>query len=472
MNMTGLQAVVLATSSAQQDDVMRVDASTKLCGQEMLLYTTTLLESLAIPTTIVIDAQAPHLQALISEFQAQHLQCISISTEKTLLDTVHQLDGKNILVLDGCMPLLDKKTIVDLYTQHVQADAILSCVVAHNEDQNSHEQEPADRCCIHQGLYIVQRSFLYAIADAHEQLHTSGVLSCDDLVQKAATEHRRVITVPVAFDTVRQVTSFHELWAVEHIKRSEIIMHWMARGVRFLAAHQVYVDNSATIGAGSCIGAGVHILGSTQIGTNCTIEAFSILDQVILGNNSTVYAHSVIKKSTLGAQVQIGPFAHLQERTLIGEHSIIGNFVEIKRTVVGSHTKAKHLAYLGDATLGNQVNIGAGTVTCNHDGFKKHATTIQDHAYIGTNTTLVAPLVIEQHAFVAAGSTVTKQVPAHALAIARSRQINKLGYVHLLREKKTKAISTSPVTVTAEQENPTSAFIGAIKGESSDNTAV
>lgn len=464
MNMTGLQAVVLATSSLQQADTMRIDVGTKLCGQEMLLYTTTLLESLAIPTAVVTDAQADHVQTLVSKHHAQKITCIPVmpqhTVEQVVAQAVNQADVKDVLVIDGCMPLLDTQTIVDLYTQHVQADTTLTCVLAHNQEL-SHEQEHADVCCIHPGLYIVQRSFLESFTHVRQELNAGVRLSCDALAQKAVIEQRTVITVPVAFDTVRQVCNFHELWAVEQIKRSEIIMHWMAHGVRFLAAHQVYVDVTASIGAGSCIGAGVHILGSTQIGTNCTIEAFSMLDQVILGNNSRVYAHSVIKKSTLGAQVQIGPFAHLQEKTLIGDHSIIGNFVEIKRTVVGSHTKAKHLAYLGDATLGNHVNIGAGTVTCNHDGFKKHATTIEDHAYIGTNTTLVAPLVVEQRAFVAAGSTITKQVPAHALAIARSRQINKLGYVHVLREKKNKV-----------NENPTTAFIGAIKGESSDNTAV
>ncbi len=230
------------------------------------------------------------------------------------------------------------------------------------------------------------------------------------------------------FDHVRSVDTYQDIWAVEQIKRAELIRFWMDHGVRFSAAQNVHVDIDVNIGAGTFIGSGVHLFKGSRIGTNNKIDAFSIIDHAILGNKVTVHPHSIIKNSSIGDHAQIGPFAHIQADTIIGEHCALGNFVEIKRTTIGNHSKAKHLTYLGNAHIGAHVNIGAGTITCNYNGKTKEKTYIKDNVFIGSNNSLVAPITIAEDAFTAAGSVITEDVPAQALAIARARQVNKEGY--------------------------------------------
>jgi bifunctional UDP-N-acetylglucosamine pyrophosphorylase/glucosamine-1-phosphate N-acetyltransferase len=223
---------------------------------------------------------------------------------------------------------------------------------------------------------------------------------------------------------------------MEQIKQAELINYWIAQGVRFIAAHTVQIDHDVHIGSGTIIDANVHLKRASKLGAGVIVHPFSIIDHSVLEDEAEIYAHSIIKNSHIGARAKIGPFAHVTENSIIQEGAIIGNFVEVKRSTIGKKSKAKHLAYLGDATLGNGVNIGAGTITCNHDGVQKHATIIKDGAYVGSNNTLVAPLTIEENAFTAAGSTITASVPQDALAIGRARQVIKEGYAKKLRAKK------------------------------------
>jgi bifunctional UDP-N-acetylglucosamine pyrophosphorylase/glucosamine-1-phosphate N-acetyltransferase len=207
----------------------------------------------------------------------------------------------------------------------------------------------------------------------------------------------------------------------------------MDRGVRFSLAHHVHLDLNVTIGQGSYIGGGIHLLGNTVVGKNCTIAEFSSLENVILEDNVTIHPHCLIKNAYIKSGAQVGPFAHVRAHVTIGENSIVGNFVEIKNSTLGAETKAKHLSYIGDATIGSHVNIGAGTITCNYDGLRKHKTIINDHAFIGSNNTIIAPVTIGHNAFTAAGSTITEDVPDDALAIARSVQTNKYNYALTLK---------------------------------------
>jgi N-acetylglucosamine-1-phosphate uridyltransferase (contains nucleotidyltransferase and I-patch acetyltransferase domains) len=219
------------------------------------------------------------------------------------------------------------------------------------------------------------------------------------------------------------------------IKRSELIKYWMERGVRFSAPQTVHIDLDVEIGSGTYIGCSVHLQNSAKVGTNCVIEHFSIIDHSTIGDMVNVKPHTIITNAIIKDHAHVGPFAHIQENSTIGAHAHIGNFVETKNSTIGDHSKAKHLSYLGTAKIGNHVNIGAGTITCNFDGTKKHVTIIKDHVFIGTNNSLVAPITIHEHAFTAAGSVITKDVPARALAIARAPQTNKEEYAEKLLNK-------------------------------------
>ena len=251
----------------------------------------------------------------------------------------------------------------------------------------------------------------------------------------------------------------------------DIIFRWKKRGVEFEQPQFVVIDPDVQIGKGSTIGCGVHILGASTIGKGCSIGHFTIIKDCSIGDNVQIHSHCVLENAIIksGAEIEpfahlkekahiddnvqihshcvlentiiesgaeIGPFAHLEEKAHIQEKAVIGNFVQVKRSTIGPGSKAKHLAYLGDATLGKKVNIAAGVITCNYNGVSKQEIKIDDHAFIGTNNSLVAPVYIGKGAMTAAGSTITRNVPDNALAIGRSpEQINKLDYVPKLMKR-------------------------------------
>lgn len=257
--------------------------------------------------------------------------------------------------------------------------------------------------------------------------NTKKELYLTDLIKIAGELGYAVETIAASFDHVRGINTLKELCAAEHIKRSELIYSWMERGVHFTSAQTAQIDLNSTIGAGTCIEAGVKITAGSRIGENCTIEAFSHIDNSLLANDVHVKPYSIIKDSTIGAHTSIGPFAHIRTNSCIGTESIIGNFVEVSQSTVANKTKIKHLSYIGNATIGSEVNIGAGTVICNYNGATKikSTTVIEDGALIGSNNSIIAPIIVAHHAMTAAGSTITNNVPEYALAIARARQVNK-----------------------------------------------
>lgn len=487
MNYVGMQACIIAPHISSS--TASVTCLEKISGQELIIYQTRLLESIGVATTLICNNEDQQLQQLILQRHENKIHCVSLKYGQTLYNALQTLasatEYETILFFNGNMPCITTDLIEQLYTEHKKSHAVMSFVIAEHEDlvrarynrvlktehnlatimkASDYVHNKNQSYFIDAGIYLFDRVWLQQVLQETDFVEKHKEDLFFDLVKKATKNKKIVSTVLTLYKTVFKVDTVHDVITAESIKHVELVAYWMQHGVHFLSSQQVQIDVNVTIGAGSSIGAGVHLLNQTTIGLDCHIHAFTLLDQTIIGNNSTVFSHSVIKKSKIGAHVQIGPFAHVLENTIIGDHAVIGNFVEIKRSTLGSHTKAKHLSYLGDAHIGNNVNIGAGVITCNHDGFTKHTTVVEDHAYIGTNTTLIAPVIVEHNAFIAAGSVISKQVPSYALAIARSRQINKPGYVHILREKKQKVMAVQP-----QQEEHISGFIGAIKGES-DNT--
>jgi bifunctional UDP-N-acetylglucosamine pyrophosphorylase/glucosamine-1-phosphate N-acetyltransferase len=202
----------------------------------------------------------------------------------------------------------------------------------------------------------------------------------------------------------------------------------MAAGVSIQLPETVVIDPEVIAGEDTVIEPAVHLLGKTKIGARCLIRTGSVLTDTVLGDDVIVEPHCVIAKSRLDERVTVGPFARLRPDNHLKAGVHIGNFVELKKTIVGEGTKAGHLTYLGDSKIGAKSNIGAGTITCNYDGFHKYPTTIGNRVFIGTDTALVAPVRLGDGSYIAAGSTITDNVPAEALAIARGRQVNKPGW--------------------------------------------
>jgi bifunctional UDP-N-acetylglucosamine pyrophosphorylase / glucosamine-1-phosphate N-acetyltransferase len=452
-----IQAIVLAAGQARRFKTEKTKLVEPLCGQELILYSTRLLASLTIPTTVVVGYQKENIINLIKQ---HHNDTITVAHQQLQQGTGDALACSHeywqqdyVLVLNGDTPLISDADIITLYEQHLRTKATISFVTAYYDVPSSSygrvindthgirivearefEQEAQEYPFINAGIYLINKSFLVSAIQQLTRNHTSKEFYITDLIHAASSAGHTVTTVALPFDHIRGINTLEELWVAEHIKRSELIRYWMEQGVRFMAPHTTHIDVQVKIGAGSHIGADAHLFGATTIGKQCHIAPFCLIDNSTIEDNSTVHGFSVLRAAHIARNCNIGPFAHIQDSS-IGSQSIVGNFVETKRTTIGLGTKAKHHSYLGDATIGNQVNIGAGTITCNHNGIRKHATTIADNAYIGTHTSLVAPVTVGTGAFTAAGSVITHDVPADALAFGRARQVNKVGYAKQLRKQ-------------------------------------
>jgi bifunctional UDP-N-acetylglucosamine pyrophosphorylase/glucosamine-1-phosphate N-acetyltransferase len=213
----------------------------------------------------------------------------------------------------------------------------------------------------------------------------------------------------------------------------------MAQGVTIFRPETCVIDAQVEVGADTVIEPYVQLLGATKIGEDCRVRSYSVVQNSTLANDVLVRNSCVLDEAKVGAGAMIGPYAHLRPGSEIGEGAHVGNFVETKKTRMGRGSKANHLSYLGDAEIGEGVNIGAGAITCNYDGAHKHTTKIGDGAFVGSDSTLVAPLTIGEGAYVAAGSCITESVPEGALALGRSRQTTKPGWVSARKAGKAKS---------------------------------
>ena len=218
----------------------------------------------------------------------------------------------------------------------------------------------------------------------------------------------------------------------------------MAAGVSMLMPETILVDSDVTVGPDTVLEPGVQLLGKSRIGAGCTIATGSILSDVTVGDRVIIKPYSVMYSSFLAAEAQVGPFAHLRGDVRLLEGARVGNFVEVKKSVLGQRAKAMHLTYLGDARVGSETNVGAGTITCNYDGVNKNPTIIGRRVFVGSDTALVAPVKVGDGAYIAAGSTITDNIPPDALAIARGRQVNKPGWAAARRREMAAAAKRKP----------------------------
>jgi bifunctional UDP-N-acetylglucosamine pyrophosphorylase/glucosamine-1-phosphate N-acetyltransferase len=251
---------------------------------------------------------------------------------------------------------------------------------------------------------------------------------------------RRLAPELVAPSTIREgdalLVETPEAWTrAAGVLRKRKILELLRRGVIVSDPDSVLVDPEVTVGAGAALLPWVHLEGATAIGRGATIGSFSHVVDSLIGSETVVLDHCFIRSSRIGKRAQIGPFAHLRPDSDVGASAKVGNFVELKNTRLAAGAKAPHLTYLGDAVVGRDANIGAGTITCNYDGFQKHRTVVGDGAFIGSDVQLVAPVRVGKGAYVGAGSCIVKDVPAYALALARSHQVVKKGWARSRRKR-------------------------------------
>ncbi len=453
-----IQAIVLAAGKSSRFKSETPKLLFTLCGQEMIIYPLKQLHNLAIPTTVVLGHKKELMRRTIEEYGFTSLTCVEQQQQRGTGDavatTVPLWSAENILILNGDIPLIRAELLQQLIETHREHAATVSFISAHNDDPLSSAGygrvitengitkiiESRDFTgdygtypYINGGIYLFKRDFLKEYINTLQTHDNSQERYLTDLIEIASQSKLPVTTVKAPFDMIRGVNTLKELWAAEQIQRAEIIEYWMGQGVRFIHAQSTHIDLDVTIGAGSCIGSGVQLLKGTRIGKQSYIGSFSSIQASAIGDYVTIQSHTIIDHATVAEHAAVGPFAHIRNNSVIGTRSVIGNFTEITKSSIAHGTKMKHFGYIGNADIGSQVNIGAGIVCCNYDGTSKHTTTIESHAFIGGNNSLVAPVTIGSHAMTAAGSVITHDVPAQALAIGRAHQINKENYVQKLR---------------------------------------
>ena len=357
--------------------------------------------------------------------------------------------AKFALVLPGDAPLARTETLKALIATHRNGNAaatILSAVVADpsgygrivrksetavsaivEESQLTDEQREINE--INSAIYCFTLENLWpALAQVkpnnkHRELYLTDAIAVmsgkgETVLAQVASDSREVLGCNTRADLAEVDRIFRE-W-----KRNEL----MEAGVTIQLPETVLIDPEVAAGEDTVIEAGVQLLGKTTLGARCSVKTGSVLADAVLGDDVTVEPHCVVVQSRLDDRVIIGPFARLRPGNHLKAGARLGNFVEVKKSTIGEGTKVPHLTYLGDTKVGSKTNIGAGTITCNYDGFEKFPTTIGNKVFIGSDSVLVAPVRIGDHAYIAAGSTITENVPADSLGIARGRQVNKPGW--------------------------------------------
>jgi bifunctional UDP-N-acetylglucosamine pyrophosphorylase/glucosamine-1-phosphate N-acetyltransferase len=311
-----------------------------------------------------------------------------------------------------------------------------SDLVAEEKDATAAQRKIKE---VNAGIYCFEREFLLSSLTQLEKNNAQGEYYLPDTIALAKKKKRRVSALLCTHaDEVMGVNTRLDLSRAEAVIRDRINRAWMTEGVTMLDPGTISIGSEVSLGRDTVLYPNVRIEGRTKIGKTCTVyPGVRIVDSVI-ADNVVVKDCSVIEESRVASGASIGPFAHLRPGSLIGERARIGNFVEVKKSTVGEGSKANHLAYIGDATVGRDVNIGAGVITCNYDGYDKYPTVIEDGVFVGSDSQLVAPVTIGRGALIAAGSTITRDVPADALAISRVRQEAHEGFASRRKRMKQK----------------------------------
>jgi bifunctional UDP-N-acetylglucosamine pyrophosphorylase/glucosamine-1-phosphate N-acetyltransferase len=282
---------------------------------------------------------------------------------------------------------------------------------------------------INVGTYVVSGAFLFEALDKLEPRNAQNEYYLTDIVQMAVAQGRRVAAVALQNpEEGLGVNTRHQLAEAERIVRQQIRERWLEAGVTMRDPGSVWIDTGVTIGRDTVLYPNVSLEGKTIIGEGTTIRSGVRITDCMLGNRVEILDCCVLSESEVDDDAHLGPFVHLRPGVVVRRKAKVGNFVEMKKVELGEGSKANHLSYLGDATIAEGVNIGAGTITCNYDGERKHRTVIGRNVFLGSDTQLIAPVTIGEGSVVAAGTTVTQNVPADSLAIARVPQVNRVGW--------------------------------------------
>jgi bifunctional UDP-N-acetylglucosamine pyrophosphorylase/glucosamine-1-phosphate N-acetyltransferase len=444
----GIAAVILAAGKGTRMKSDLVKVLHPILGVPMLHYTIDLaLHGIkAEKIIVVIGHQADRIQKLYEGVPVQFaVQPKQLGTGHAVMQAAPFLESFKgpVLILCGDVPLVKPETLhslMDAFRTNRSVLAVMTVVVENPygygrilrqddglidrivEEKDATEKERGVRE-INTGIYCIDAAFLKEGLREIGRENAQGEYYLTDLIEIAGRRGLKCSPFPVSNPVeVMGINTRVDLATANEVLRQEKVKSLMLSGVTVLDPKTAYVDQTVEIGKDTVLYPNCILEGKTKIGERCVVESNTKISDTILGNEVTICPNSVIAESRIEDGVVIGPFARLRPLSEIKAKAKIGNFVEVKKSVVGKGTKANHLSYIGDSTLGENVNVGAGTITCNYDGFEKHQTIIGDRVFVGSNVELVAPVKVGNDASIGAGTTVTKDVPEGALAISRAKQ--------------------------------------------------
>lgn len=458
--MSDVHVVILAAGKGTRMKSARPKVLHEVAGRPMIEHVLTAASQLSPASiTVVVGHQGETVRGALAahghiEFVVQEPQ---LGTAHALLTTEPLLRDQSgtLVLLSGDVPALSASTLELLVKTHADAGAGTTVVTAHVAQPHGYgrivrdggkiahiveekDASPAERAIteINAGIYAFDLAGLFDAVRGIGATNAQREYYLPDLVGIHRAAGRVVATVTVGDATeIQGINSRAELASVGRSLRQRKNAELMAAGVTIEDPDTTFIDQDVEIGADTVIKPGVSIERGTRIGADCVIHSGSRLVASTVGDRAVILNHCVVTDSLVGAGASIGPFAHLRGDAHVGPRAKVGNFVELKKTVLGQGSKASHLAYLGDAVIGTDVNIGAGTITCNYDGVKKQVTTIADGAFIGSDTQLIAPVTVGEGAYVGTGTTIREDVPPGALAVSAGKQRNIEGWVEQRRKR-------------------------------------
>jgi bifunctional UDP-N-acetylglucosamine pyrophosphorylase/glucosamine-1-phosphate N-acetyltransferase len=409
---------------------------------------------------VIVGHQAEHVRGAVAHTGVQFIsQAEQRGTGHAIMCARAAVEQyQNILVLSGDVPLIRPETLAQIRDFHLSRKAAMTILTAEPEDPFGYgrvlrssagservkgivEQKALTRSqqklrAINSGIYAFATQPLFANIDRLSTQNAHHEFYLTDMA--AILVRARANVVAIKADDSREVlgaNTLAELSALDAGLRGRKCNELMAAGVSIYRPETCVIDPEVEVGPDTIIEPFVQLLGRSRIGSDCRIRSYSVINNSQIADNVQIKPGCIIDQAIISSAAILGPYSHLRPGSEIGEGAHVGNFVETKKARLGRGSKANHLAYLGDAEIGAGVNVGAGTITCNYDGVNKHVTVIEEGAFIGSNSTLVAPVRIEKGSYVAAGSTITDDVPTDALALGRGRQTVKEGWARHRREQ-------------------------------------
>jgi bifunctional UDP-N-acetylglucosamine pyrophosphorylase/glucosamine-1-phosphate N-acetyltransferase len=454
-----LTALVLAAGLGKRMRSKTIKLLHPVWGRPMVAWVLDAVDALGPGRVVVVlGHQADRLREALSGRRFEEaIQEEQRGTGHAVMTARPLLSGRTgtLLILNGDLPLLTRDTLAGFLARHRENEATLSVLttrparpegygrvvregtgvrrVVEDRDASPDERAIDEINC---GVYLVEIPALLPVLDRLGTENAQGEYYLTDVIEMLAVAGETVQAVVhpdprevLGVNDRRELAEAMEL--LGRRKRTQL----MADGVTLIAPDRTYIDPLSSIGRDTTVYPDVWIEGDCAIGEDCVIRPNVHLTNVRIGNGVVIKNHCVIQDSQIDDGAQVGPFAHLRPGTYLSREVKVGNFVETKKAVLGPGSKASHLSYLGDTELGKDVNVGAGTITCNYDGKKKHLTVLEDGVFIGSDTQLVAPVKVGAGAYVGAGSTITEDVPPGALAVSRAKQRNIEGWVARQQKK-------------------------------------